>query len=550
MSDPIVRFVPLGGLGEIGMNCFALECGERILVVDCGMGFPDDDLGVDVLHPDFSWLYEREDRIEAIFITHGHEDHIGALPYLIRNLKKVPRVFAPPHASALIRERFADHELDSDCIVETPVGSRTELGPFSVESVAVAHSIIDATALAIDTPVGTIFHTGDFDLDSCQPAGHLTDALRLEALGQRGIRVLLSDSTNIDTPVRKGSEQGVIEALERLIVPAKNRVVVGLFSSNVHRLDGIFRIAKKTGRKVSLLGRSLTKHYAAARAVGQLQNSESLLVGPEQITGVPRDKLIVLAGGSQGEAASSLRRLSLDTHQSLRLEEGDMVILSSRVIPGNEREVFTMQNDLLRLGVDVRSRLTDPDVHTSGHAGRSEQAQMIEWLRPDAFIPVHGTLHHMRKHRDLALELGVPDTVVVENGTPVRIPKAGPLSVERPVRHGITRIAIGGEELDAETRRRRQDLGRSGVAVVALAVGEKRNRIEFGPTFSAFGIPTVDGDASAKRAVRREVERVVSEHNSRSALPLEESIRRAVRRMIQDWTGTRPVVEVHLDRVR
>lgn len=550
MSDPVVRFVPLGGLGEIGMNCFALECEQRILVVDCGMGFPDDDVGVDILHPDFSWLYEREARIEAVFITHGHEDHIGALPYFLRHLKQVPRVFAPPHAEALIRERLADHDLDDGTIQRAPVGSRTELGPFSVESVAVAHSIIDATALAIDTPVGKIFHTGDFDLDPSQPAGHLTDAPRLEALGREGIRLLLSDSTNIDSPVRKGSEQSVIETLERLIEGAPKRVIVALFSSNVHRLQGIFRIARQTGRKVCLLGRSLTKHYAAARAVGQLSGSESLLIGSEQLNNLAREKVLVLAGGSQGEAASSLRRLSLDTHQSLRLDEGDRVVFSSRVIPGNERDVFTMHNDFLRLGVDVRSRLTDPEVHTSGHAGASEQSQMIEWLRPAAFIPVHGTLHHMRKHRDLASSLGVPDTAVVENGTPVRIPREGPLSLERSVPHGLTRIALGGEELDGETRRRRQDLARNGVAVVALALAEKRNQIEFGPTFSAFGIPTVDGDASAKRAVRREVERVVSEYNARSGLPLEESIRRAVRRMIQDWTGTRPVVEVHLDRVR
>lgn len=532
------------------MNCFALECEGRILVVDCGMGFPDDDVGVDVLHPDFSWLYEREERIEAVFITHGHEDHIGALPYFLRHLKTVPRVFAPPHAEALIRERLADHGLDDGCIVSAPVGSRTDLGPFSVESVAMAHSIIDATGLAIDTPVGKIFHTGDFDLDPSQPAGHITDAPRLEALGREGIRLLLSDSTNIDTPVRKGSEQSVMDTLERLVESAPKRVVVGLFSSNVHRLQAIFRIARQTGRKVCLLGRSLTKHYAAARAVGQLSGSESLLIGSEQLNNLAREKVLVLAGGSQGEAASSLRRLSLDTHQSMRLEEGDRVIFSSRVIPGNEKDVFTMHNDFLRLGVDVRSRLTDPDVHTSGHAGQSEQQQMIEWLMPAAFIPVHGTLHHMRKHRDLAVSLGVTDTAVVENGTPVRVPKEGALSLERSIPHGVTRIALGGEELDSETRRRRQDLARNGVAVVALAVAERRNQIEFGPTFSAFGIPTVDGDSSAKRAVRREVERIVAEHNARSSLPLEESIRRAVRRMIQGWTGTRPIVEVHLDRVR
>lgn len=546
-SEKSVRFIPLGGLGEIGMNCFALETAGRILVVDCGMGFPDDDLGVDILHPDFSWLYERASAIDGIFITHGHEDHIGALPYLLRQLGESPPIYAPPHAAALIRQRFVEHNLDSSSLIEVQVGSSTLVGPFTVESVAVAHSIVDATALCIDTPAGVIVHTGDFDVDDSQPAGHLTDGHRFRELGDRGVRLLLSDSTNVDNSVRQGSEGAVVEGLARVIQAAMGRVVVGLFSSNIHRLLGLFSIAERSGRKVCLLGRSLSKHYEVAREVGKLPHKSSLLIGPEQLAQISPERVLVLAGGSQGEAASALRRLSKDTHQHMRLNVGDTVVLSSRVIPGNEREVSRMINDFLRLGVEVKSRATDPDIHTSGHAGRSEQMQMIEWVRPQSFVPVHGTLHHMRRHAELAEDMGVIDTLVVENGTPVRIRPTGPLTTERVIPHGITRIAMGGEELDPETHQRRLDLARGGIAVIFVGIG-KKNRIEVGPTFSAFGIPTVDRDPGASRAIHREVTRVIEAYGDRAGLPIEETIRRAVRRMLVDWTGSRPVVEVHVSR--
>jgi ribonuclease J len=543
-----VRFIPLGGLGEIGMNCFALESGGRLLIVDCGMGFPDDDVGVDILHPDFTFLYERADRIDGIFITHGHEDHIGALPYLLRNLKEPPPIFAPPHARLLILDRLAEHDLNDLEVTEVAPGSTVQVGGFQVETIPVAHSIIDATALAIHTSVGCIVHTGDFDIDPTQPAGYLTDGERFKALGNAGVRLLLSDSTNVDSAVRLGTEQGVIDALHAVVSEQLGRVIIGMFSSNVHRIVGIFEMARDTGRRVCLLGRSLAKHYEVARRLGRLKGTDGLVVTADQLGSLPPRAVLVVAGGSQGEGASALRRLALDTHQNLRLSAGDTVILSSRVIPGNERKVGNMVNDFLRMGVSVRWRPTDPNLHTSGHAGRSEQEQMIEWVRPETFIPVHGTLHHMLRHEQLARGLGVSETLVVENGVPVRILEQGPLERDRPVHHGLTRIAFGGEELDHDTRKRRTELSRSGVAVVALGLTERPRKIQFGPTFSAFGIPTVDRDPSAARAVRREVERVVLDHSDRSPLPLEEAVRRGVRRLIHDWTGVSPVVEVHVER--
>jgi len=537
--------VPLGGLGEIGMNCFALEQNGQVLVVDCGVTFPEDDVGVDVVRPDFSWLISRAARIVGIFITHGHEDHIGALPYLLEELNRDVPVFAPTHACALLGPRLSEFELSRDCLHEVSVGQTYPIGPFFVEPIAVAHSIIDAAALAITTSAGIVLHTGDFDFDDFQPAGHRTDEARLRALGDAGVRLLLSDSTNVDREMREGSEEDVARALERRVQEAEQRVVVALFSSNVHRLGVLFSAARQSGRKVCLLGRSLVKQVEAARAIGKLSPPSDLLVSPERLQTLPRREVLVLAGGSQAEAPSSLRRLSLGTHRDLVLDPGDEVVLSSRVIPGNERPVMRMINDLLRLGVSVRSRLTDSDLHTSGHAARSEQRRMLELVRPQAFVPVHGTLHHLEKHRGLAVTAGVADTAVVENGTPVWIPAEGPLEAEARVPSGVVRVAFGGLELDGETRRKRLDLSRSGVLTVAVAVDE-RGRLLGTPSVTSYGIPGIDDHPGALSRLVDEVERIVDERRGRPGPPLTESVRRAARRIVQEVSGVRAVVEVNV----
>jgi len=543
-----VRFVPLGGLGEIGMNCFALEQDGQVLVVDCGVTFPDDDVGVDVVRPDFSWLVKRAARIAGIFITHGHEDHIGALPYLLEELDRDVPVFAPTHACALLGPRLAEFELSRDCLHEVSVGRSYPVGPFFVEPIAVAHSIIDAAALAITTSAGIVLHTGDFDFDEWQPAGHLTDETRLAELGDAGVRLLLSDSTNVDRERREGSEADVAAALERVVAAAQQRLVVALFSSNVHRLGVLFSAAAQAGRKVCLLGRSLVRQVEAARAIGKLAVPSDLLVAPERAADVPRGQILVLAGGSQAEAPSSLRRLSLGTHRDLRLEAGDEVAFSSRVIPGNERPVMRMMNDLLRMGVLVRSRFTDADLHTSGHAARWEQRHMLELVRPRGFIPVHGTLHHLTKHRELAVSTGVTDTAVVENGTPVWISPNGPLTPEGPVPCGAVRVAFGGLELDGETRKKRLDLGRSGVLTVAVAVDE-RGFLRGKPSVTSYGIPGVDDHPGALSRLQGAIEATVHEGRQRPGPPLAAAVRRAARRVVQEVSGVRAVVEVNVLRV-
>jgi len=543
-SDSPLRFVPLGGLGEIGMNCFALEQADGILVVDCGTAFPQNDIGIDVIHPDFSWLRRERERVVGLFLTHAHEDHIGAVPYLLRELE-LP-IWGPPHALALVRHRLAEHEYREQDVTlhEAQVNTRYRVGPFTVEPVRVSHSIVEASALSIQTCQGTVFHTGDFNFDLDPPDGEPTDVERLRAIGDAGVRLLLSDSTNIDVPERRGSEREVGRALHALVEAAPHRVVIAMFASNVQRLQLIGKIAQATGRKLCLLGRSLQVHVEAARSIKRLDWPSNLLVSADQVSAQRRNGVLVLAGGTQGESASALRRLASGTHQLLRLLPGDTVIHSARVIPGNERAVHQLFCDLLRQGIRLHTYKSDPDVHTSGHAGRSEQAEMIRLLRPAAFVPVHGTLHHLMAHERLARSLGVPDTLVVENGTPVLL-NGKALTAGAPVTHGTVSIAFGGEALDKETMRRRVELARTGVVIVSVVLGRDGTCL-YGPSVRARGVPGLDTVPEAVMAVERGVRECLRRKPGSSSNHTEEEIRRAARRALTDWSGTRPVVVVQM----
>ena len=542
LAPDLIRIIPLGGLGEIGMNCFALEQAGGIVIVDCGASFADDDVGIDVWHPDFSWLIEQRDRLHGVFLTHGHEDHLGALPYLLSELD-LP-VWGPPHALELAKRRLLEHqfaveELD---LREAHAGHEYQVGPFTIEPVRVAHSIIEASALHMRTAAGSVLHTGDFNFDPDPPDGEPTNEARLTELGDQGISLLLSDSTNVDVPVRAGSERAVGAALEELVQKAPARVVIAMFASNIQRLILLGEIAQRTGRKLCLLGRSLETQCAVARQIGRLSWPSDLLVPSEQAASVPRERLLVLAGGTQAERNSALKRLSVGQHPRLMLAEGDTVIFSSRIIPGNDRPVFSMMNDLLRAGIDLKTRFSDPGVHTSGHAGRSEQTRMIELCRPQCFVPVHGTLHHLLRHQDLARDLGVAETLVVENGTPV-VCNGQKLWKDERVPHGRVAIAIGGEELSAQTHQRRLELGRMGIAFVSLAF-DRSDKLAAAPAVRTRGVPLVDNDEPALRAVAKEIARAVETFRGGRGLGLAEFVRRAARRKLEDLSGTRPIVEV------
>lgn len=540
LAPGTVRLVPLGGLGRIGMNCLAIEQADGILIVDCGIGFPENSLGIDVLHPDFTWLVERADRVHGVFLTHGHEDHVGALPYLLEELD-VP-IWGPAHALAVARKRLFEHdyapgELD---LRLAEVGRAHAVGPFEVEPVRVTHSIVEASALRIVTASGTLLHTGDFNLDPDPPDGEPTDEARLARIGDEGVALMLSDSTNSEVPERFGSERSVAAAVEDIVATASSAVLVAMFASNVQRLITFGALAHKLGRKVLVLGRSLESQVHIATELRRLRWPSDLLVDPERAKSYPRERLLVLAGGTQAEPNSAMRRLSLGQHPAFALAPGDTVILSSRVIPGNECAVFDMQNDLLRQGVIVKNRLTDPGVHTSGHAGRTEQQHMLELVRPRCFLPVHGTLSHLRRHAALAEELGVAQVKVVEDGVPV-LCDGGSLSTEARVRQGRVAVAMGGEPLDDETLKERAELARNGVVMVALSLDRGRRSVT-PPRATARGVPALT--TGALRSLERETARALDVYREGRGLTLDEFVRRAVRRKVEELSGTRAVVEL------
>ncbi len=541
----VLRIVALGGLGEIGMNCLALEQQEGIVLVDCGVTFPSTDLGMDVYHPRFDYLIARADRVLGAVITHGHEDHIGALPYLLGALD-VP-VYGPPHALELARARLAEHgfdlaELD---LVTVHVGAPFEVGPFGFEPIRVTHSIADATALAIRTAAGVVIHTGDFKLDPSPPDGELTDELRLMELGEEGVRLLLSDSTNVDSPGTAGSERDVGDALGEIIARAKGRVVLGLFASNVQRLRLLGEIAQRTGRRICLLGRSVVNHVRAAEAVGRLRWPSDLQVAPDVAASMARERVLVIASGTQAERMSALTRLAAGTHPALRLDAGDTVILSSRIIPGNDRPVFDMMADLLRAGVELVTRITDRRVHASGHAHRDEQRRMIELTRPRAFLPLHGTLHHLMRHAELAREEGVAEVLVAENGEVVELER----------RRRARQVGAGARGQGRRRRRRRALRGRP---ARARAARPRRRRVRVGgarrPRRRRRGAP--GGEPRRPRALvrRRGPQRRAGGHPRRRRRrrrdpardddAIADLIRLAARRAFESHTGRRPIVLV------
>jgi ribonuclease J len=544
-NENLLRLVPLGGLGEIGMNCLVIEQADGAVVVDCGVAFPEDDLGVDVVHPAFDYLIRQRERVSGIFLTHGHEDHIGALPYLLSELQ-LP-VWGPPHALAMARRRLSEHgfgpkELDLRSALP---GQRYAVGPFEIEPVRVALSIVEASSLAVRTAEGVVFHSGDFNFDPDPPDGEPTDEARIRELGDEGIGVLLSDSTNIDVPERLGSERSVAAVLEDLVERAPARVVVALFASNIQRLISLGEIARRTGRKLCLLGRSLEAHAAVAKQIGRLSWLSDLVVGADDAAQMKRERVLVLAGGTQAERLSAMRRLADGVHPVLTLEEADTVILSSRVIPGNDRPVIAMINALHRRGITVHSRVTTPGVHTSGHAGRSEQTRMLELTRPRCFMPVHGTLHHLLRHAELGRSLGVEQTMVVENGAAVGF-DGQRLSRLEDVPHGRVPIAFGGEPLGAEHLQRRQELARGGIALVCLAL--EGGRLLAPPAVTTRGLPGVDGEELVLRGLALEAARAFEQFREGRGLELSEHVRRSVRRKLQDLSGARPVVEVSILR--
>ncbi len=546
-----LRVVPLGGLGEVGMNCLAVETDEAILVIDCGITFPEDDHGIELLHPDFSYLLERAHKVCGVFLTHGHEDHIGALPYLLPELN-VP-VWGPPHALKLALRRIRDRPGKSSTLQvdlrPAVAGKRYEVGPFAIEPVRVSHSIIEATALFVESSAGTLLHTGDFKFDPDPPDGQPTDEDRLLALGDRGVDILLSDSTNIDSLGSAGSESEVADALADVIGAARQRVVVGLFSSNVQRLISLGQIAKKTGRRIGLLGRSLRTHVDAAHDLGHLAWQSDMRLGTDEFAQCKPSQLLVLAGGTQAEAGSALTRIAQASHPALVLSAGDSVVLSSRVIPGNDRRVSRMVSELLRLDVQLHTHVSRRELHTSGHANRGELTHMLELVRPRCFIPVHGARHHLHNHAELARRSGVEQCLVIENGQVAQLAQ-GRLGFGETVRAGRIAIDRGMEPLSGDVLRQRAALGRSGIAQLSVVL-DREGALRSPAQLSTFGVAAFDAPGASER-LAREAELLLQKQSKiwqRRGRDAAEELEKFLGWRLERLIGKRPHVSVLISQV-
>lgn len=531
-----VRIVPLGGLGEVGMNCLAFVHAGRAMVVDCGVTFDEAELGVDVVHADFAFLDEVP--LAGVVVTHGHEDHIGAIPYLLKRFD-VP-VYGPPYALALVREKLKEHEvLGHARLVEVGTREPYRVGPFEIEHFRVTHSIADATAIAIRTARGTIVHTGDFKFDEDPPDGERFDEEGLRAVGDAGVELLLSDSTNAETEGVSGSESIVGAALEKVVHETEGAVVVGLFASNAHRLRLLGEIARRTHRRIVLLGRSMRTHTRVARDAGYLDWGPEATFPVERLRELPRRSVLALATGTQGEEMAALGKLSRGDVPGFALESGDAVVFSSRVIPGHEPEVYALKSALLRRGVALHTHRTARDLHVSGHAYRDEQRRMIELVRPRAFIPLHGTRVQLDRHRALAVAAGVGHTELLENGETAFLGEGGLRRGER-VRAGRVRVFAHAEVTEA-TVADRKALASSGVVAVTVLVDE-RGALARPPVVVARGV--VDpGHPGFLRDVGREIEVALAALGPPlTDERIAETTRLAARRVASKVMGRRPVV--------
>jgi ribonuclease J len=532
----VTRIIPLGGLGEVGKNLMVVESDGGIVVIDAGLSFPrDEHLGVDLVLPDFSYLRERERDVRAVVLTHGHEDHVGALPYLMRDVE-IPEVWATRLTLGLVKSKLDEHGLSRSAkLIEIePERGAVDVGPFRAEFVRVAHSIPDAVAVVLETPGGRIVHTGDYKIDHTPIDGFRTDLGRLAEVGNRGVDLLLGDSTNAERPGVTESERTVGEVFRQIIPSRPGRVLIASFASNVHRVQQAIDVALEDGRKVCLVGRSLRKNIEVA---------DDVLVKPDVLPELPPRETMVLCTGSQGEPMSALTRIAYDDHASVFVEEGDTVIISAKPVPGNELRVHDTINRLAKRGAEVLHQEIAP-VHTSGHGYADELRTMIALLRPRNVMPVHGEFRMLAAHGRLARDAGVPPDriVLAENGSVVEL-AAGTARLDGTVESGSTFVdGLGvGDVKDAALRDRRH-LSEEGVVIVVVTLGSQNGGEIATPEVIGRGFnepgPLLE---EAREEAERTLQACLADDISEQKL-LEEHVRDAVDRLIRDRTGRRPMI--------
>lgn len=527
-----LKIIPLGGLGEIGKNMTAYEFGSDIIVVDCGMGFPDEDMyGIDIVLPDISYLKANAERVRGIILTHGHEDHIGAVPYVLRELD-VP-IYTTPLTAALVELKLEEHDLLYNTQIFTKkTGSCFRLGCFTIEFIHVNHSIPDSVALAIRTPIGTVIHTGDFKIDVTPISGGMIDIARLGQLGNEGVLALLSDSTNVEKAGHSDSERKVGESFDKLFMGCDKRIIITTFASNVHRLQQIINVASKYGRKVGITGRSMENVLRVASVLGYVDIPEDVMVDIDKINKLPRSKTVIISTGSQGETMSALYRMAFSEHKQVNVDAGDRVIISASAIPGNENMISRVIDELFHKGAEViYDRHTD--LHVSGHASQEEQKMMLALTKPKYFIPVHGEYRMLVKHAELGRMMGVqPKNVVIgENGAVIEVTKKG-IKCEDTVPAGAVLVdGSGVGDVGSVVMRDRRHLAEDGMIVVVMPYSVEEHVLIGEPEIVTRGFIYV----KEAEALMEELKRVVLETTDACEM-----------QHIADWTAIKSKVKSNL----
>jgi len=549
MSDKKLQVVPLGGLGEFGMNCLALRYGDDIVVIDAGMMFPDAELmGVDIVTPDFTYLEDNKEFVRALLLTHGHEDHIGALPFLLTEID-VP-VYGTAFTLALVERRLEEHEmLDQVELHRIKPGQVVEIGPFKVEFIHVTHSIVSAVALAITTPLGVVIHTGDFKVDPTPTDNILFDLHTLASYGKRGVLLLLSDSTNVDRPGYTPSERAVMPRFEEIFNRAEHRIIVSCFSSSIHRLQQILDISAELNRKVAFLGRSMLTTTEIAHSLGLLHIPDNTIIRPQDIMSMPRDRVVVIVSGTQGEPMSAMSRIAVDNHKNLSLDNGDIVVLSARMIPGNEKGIGRMLNHVARRGCEVVAGSMNPPVHVSGHGSREELKLMLNLIRPRYFVPIHGEYWQMSKHAKLASHLktlGLEDTFLLESGQVLEI---DPHGARKAGKVPVGRVCIDSGSIDEVVEdmviRDRRHLSEDGFVIPIVSVDKNTGRSDGLPEIVSRGFVSLEEGSELIAAARQVVARTI-ENSSREERTdwgvMQEKIRTDLKRFLHKETSRRPLI--------
>jgi ribonuclease J len=553
MSKEELLFCPLGGSGEIGMNmnlyAYGKENNQKWIIVDLGVTFADDSIpGIDLIMPDPGFIIDKKEDLLGIVLTHAHEDHIGAVAHIWPELKC--KLYATPFTAALITEKFKEKKIDITSFLKTvPLNSKIKLGEFEIDFVTLTHSILEPNGLSIKTPLGTILHTGDWKIDPNPLIGNKIDEDKLKKIGNEGVSAMICDSTNIFSPGRAGSESDVRDSLLRIMESKTKRILVTSFASNVARMESIFYCAKKTGRAICLVGRSMHRIFKAAKKCGYLKGLIDP-IEPRDAKKVAKNKILYLATGSQGEPMGAMNRIVNGSHPDVFLEEGDCVIFSSKIIPGNEKKLYNLQNQIVRNNIEIISE-ENAFVHVSGHPNRDDLKDMYKWVKPKSIIPVHGEHRHMQEHVNFAKEMQVPKTLLIENGDIIKLlPGDAPKVIDKAP---SGRVYLDGNinvETDAQSVKDRKNLSINGYLEITLLVSNN-GKIKK-PIISYRGIPEKENSDHFIFDMEDEIFnicRTFSLDNKNQQKNLIDTIKQNCRRIVREKTGKKPFTNINIARI-